>query len=191
MVDWLVHLGLRRGELLNVRVDDIDFRRGVVTVVRRQDAADDPRRNQPSVKTRGRDLPLSSGLLDTTRRYILDFRTGLPLARTHGYLLVASGTGAPLSMPAVAKVFSVLRFKVPTLPPDLSPHVLRHTWNARFSEEMDKNKVPEETERKARSYLMGWSETSGTAATYTRRHIREKARRVSLDLQVKMLGGGG
>tara|TARA_R110000851_G_scaffold65260_1_gene148256 strand:- start:459 stop:632 length:174 start_codon:yes stop_codon:yes gene_type:complete len=53
---------------------------------------------------------------------------------------------------------------------------------------MDQNKVPEETERKARSYLMGWSETSGTAAVYTRRHVREKAKRVSLDLQERVLG---
>lgn len=35
IVDWLYHLGLRRGELLSIRVSDIDFRRGVVHVSRR------------------------------------------------------------------------------------------------------------------------------------------------------------
>jgi hypothetical protein len=52
---------------------------------------------------------------------------------------------------------------------------------------MDANKVGEDAEKKARSYLMGWSETSGTAATYTRRHIRKKAQEVSLQLQKNIL----
>ncbi|RFQ10225.1 site-specific integrase [Pseudomonas sp. ATCC 13867] len=36
IVDWLYYLGLRRGELLSLRVSDIDFRRCVVHVFRRQ-----------------------------------------------------------------------------------------------------------------------------------------------------------
>ena len=152
------------------------------------DAADDPRRNQPVVKTRAREVPLSPALLDVTRNYILELRATRSQSRKHEFLFVAE-SGAPLSMPALAKVFAVLRAKTPDLPADLTPHVLRHTWNDRFSEEMDHNKVPEDTERKARSYLMGWSETSGTAAIYTRRHVREKAKRVSLDLQERIHRG--
>lgn len=188
IVDWLYDLGLRRGELLSVRSSDVDFRRGVVTISRRPDDPDDPRRNQPVVKTRGRELPLSAANLDATRHYVINIRGVLHGARTHEYLFVATDTGAPLSMPALAKIFRVLRSRIADLPDHLSPHVLRHTWNDRFSEEMDQKNVPEDTEKKARSYLMGWSETSGTAATYTRRHVREQAKRVSLDLQEKMLG---
>jgi len=188
IIDWLYHLGLRRGELLSIRVSDMDFRRGVVHVSRRPDAPDDPRRSQPVVKTRAREVPLSPVLLDATRNYIVELRAARPQARKHEFLFV-SASGAPLSMPGLAKVFTVLRAKVPDLPDDLTPHVLRHTWNDRFSEEMDRNKVPEDTERKARAYLMGWSEMSGTAAAYTRRHVREKAKRVSLDLQERIHGG--
>ncbi|WP_157883293.1 tyrosine-type recombinase/integrase [Pseudomonas sp. ATCC 13867] len=188
IVDWLYYLGLRRGELLSLRVSDIDFRRCVVHVFRRPDALDDPRRSQPVVKTRARELPLSQVLLDATRNYIVELRSSRPQARKHEFLFVAA-SGAPLSMPAFAKVFTVLRSKIPDLPDDLTPHTLRHTWNDRFSEEMDHNKVSEDTERKARSYLMGWSETSGTAVVYTRRHVREKAKQVSLDLQESMRGG--
>ncbi len=82
IVDWLYHLGLRRGELLSIRVSDIDFRRGVVRVSRRPDAPDDPRRNQPVVKTRARELPLSPLLLDATRNYTLEFRAARPQARS-------------------------------------------------------------------------------------------------------------
>ena len=35
--------------------------------------------------------------------------------------------------------------------------------------------------------MMGWSETSGTAATYTRRHIRKKAQAASLELQKNIM----
>ena len=66
------------------------------------------------------------------------------------------------------------------MPADLSGHVLRHTWNDVFSKKMDEAGVTPENERQARSYLMGWSPTSDTAATYTRRHVREKAKEVSL-----------
>jgi hypothetical protein len=56
---------------------------------------------------------------------------------------------------------------------------------------MDISRVSEEQEKKMRSYLMGWSELSGTAATYTRRHVREKAKKVSLELQTNLLKGRG
>jgi integrase len=189
IVLWLYHLGLRRGELLGIRISEIDFRKGTVVVARRADDLHDPRRNQPNVKTRAREIPLSSGLLEKTSRYILNYRSSLAGAKQHDFLFVSSEEGAPLSIPSLAKIFNVLRKNCPELPKNLSPHVLRHTWNDRFSEEMDKRGVAEETEKKTRSYLMGWSETSGTAAIYTRRHVRKKAQEASLEMQNKITEG--
>ncbi|MDO8208353.1 MAG: site-specific integrase [Gallionella sp.] len=187
IIEWLLCFGLRRGELLNVRIGDIKFRDGTVTVVRRADNPNDPRRNQPKVKTKGREIPISSGLLDKSNAYIMNQRSAIRGARKHDFLFIASDTGAPLSIPSLNKIFNVLRKKCPDIPSHVFPHIFRHTWNDRFSEEMDANKVGEEAEKKARSYLMGWSETSGTAATYTRRHIRKKAREASLQLQHKLI----
>jgi len=187
IIEWLLCFGLRRGELLNVRIRDIKFREGTVTVVRRADNPNDPRRNQPKVKTKGREIPISSGLLDKSNAYIMNQRSAIHDARKHDFLFIASDTGAPLSIPSLNKIFNVLRKKCPDIPSHVFPHIFRHTWNDRFSEEMDANKVGEEAEKKARSYLMGWSETSGTAATYTRRHIRKKAREASLQLQHKLI----
>ncbi len=187
IIEWLLCFGLRRGELLNVRIGDIKFREGTVTVVRRADNPNDPRRNQPKVKTKGREIPISSGLLDKSNAYIMNQRSAIHGARKHDFFFIASDTGAPLSIPSLNKIFNVLRKKCPDIPSHVFPHIFRHTWNDRFSEEMDANKVGEEAEKKARSYLMGWSETSGTAATYTRRHIRKKAREASLQLQHKLI----
>lgn len=183
LIRWLLHLGLRIGEALGVRNDDIDVYRKEVMIHRRADSPDDPRREQPLAKTRGRVLPLPSELLAQTQAYILNHRRVLPDAKKHAFLFVASGTGQPLSVVAAKKVFRELRERCPRLPKGLSAHVLRHTWNDRFSETMDARGVSPENEMQARAYLMGWSPTSDTAASYTRRYVRNKASEVSLALQ--------
>lgn len=184
---WLHYLGLRKGELLNIRISDINFRQGTVTVARRADDMTDPRKNQPKVKTRGREIPLSTSLIDKTNAYIMNQRSGIRGAKKHDFLFVSEDKGQPMSIPSLAKLFNVLRSKCPDLPRNIFPHIFRHTWNDRFSEEMDEKKVGAETETKTRSFLMGWSETSGTAATYTRRHVKKKAVKASLKLQESLM----
>lgn len=187
IVLWLLNCGLRRGELLNIRISDLNFREATALVARRADDPRDPRVNQPKVKTKGREIPLSTGLLDKTNAYIMNVRSQIHGAKKHDFLFVASDTGVPLSIPSLNKMVNVLQKSLPELGCKIFPHIFRHTWNDRFSEEMDKNKVGEDAEKKARSYLMGWSETSGTAATYTRRHIRKKAQAASLQMQKNIM----
>ncbi|WP_461583351.1 hypothetical protein [Tepidiphilus sp. HLB4] len=95
-----------------------------------------------------------------------------------------------MTLSAVGKLFKELRERCPSLPKELSAHVLRHTWNDVFSREMERKGVAPENERQIRSYLMGWSPTSDTAAVYTRRYVRNKAKEISLGLQEKLVGGG-
>ncbi|MCW0453842.1 tyrosine-type recombinase/integrase [Xanthomonas sacchari] len=190
LVRWLLNLGLRIGELLGVRNSDIDIRLGEVTIHRRADDPDDPRRNQPQTKTRARVLQVQHELLAQTQAYILDHRSVLPKSKTHGFLFVASRSGRPLTIAAAEKVFETLRTACPELPEHLSPHLLRHTWNDTFSSQMDAAQVASADEQKYRSYLMGWSPTSDTAAVYTRRHIRRKARAASLAMQQRVFAKG-
>ncbi|EQD32361.1 hypothetical protein B1A_19538, partial [mine drainage metagenome] len=49
-------------------------------------------------KTKGREIPISSGLLDKTNAYIMNQRSAIHDARKHDFLFVASDTGAPLSI---------------------------------------------------------------------------------------------
>ncbi|MBN2680050.1 site-specific integrase [Acidithiobacillus montserratensis] len=190
MVQYLLFLGIRRGELLGIRVSDLDFQKNEVLVARRADAPEDPRAAQPNAKTADRLLPLDQELSDLTRNYILTWRRRFKGARRHPFLFVASGTGDPLTLSAINRVFETLRVKCPSLPANLSPHVLRHTWNDEFSLMMDANKVDAELEKKMRSRLMGWSEHSNTAATYTRRHIQRKANEALLGMQRNLTKGG-
>ncbi|MEJ8676211.1 site-specific integrase [Chromobacterium amazonense] len=176
-------LGLRRGELLNIKISDIDFRKNEISILRRPDDPMDPRIHQPRVKTRERILPLTESLVTVIEHHILYERARIPGAKKQAFLFITERTGQPMSLAALNKLFRVLRAKLPDLPEDFSPHVLRHDWNDEFSERMDARKISEAEEQRYRSYLMGWSPTSNTAATYTRRHVRNKAMAVSLEIQ--------
>lgn len=183
IIRWFYELGLRRGELLNIKITDIDFRSEELIVARRADDLDDPRKDQPLVKTRDRKIPLSSALCRLTHNYITKTRQKIEGARRHPFLFVAMGTGKPLSIGAVNAIFAGLREAFRGEFDGLTPHVLRHTWNDRFSEIMDKTDIPASEEERMRSFLMGWSPSSKTAENYTRRHIRLRAQQVSLEMQ--------
>lgn len=189
LIRWLYELGLRRGEVLNVKISDINFQSEGLTVVRRADDPEDPRKDQPLVKTRDRKIPLSPGLCKLTHEYIMSTRRATGGARRHPFLFIAMGTGAPLSLSAVNAIFVELRNAFNGEFDAVTPHVLRHTWNDRFSEVMDNAKVPEAEEERMRSFLMGWAPTSKTSVNYTRRHVRLKAQQVSLAMQAKQVEG--
>lgn len=189
LVRWFYELGLRRGEVLNVKIPDINFQSEELTVVRRADDPEDPRKDQPLVKTRDRKIPLSPGLCKLTFEYITNIRRVTEGARRHPFLFIALGTGSPLSLSAVNAIFAELRNAFNGEFDAVTPHVLRHTWNDRFSDVMDTLNVSEAEEERMRSFLMGWVPTSKTSLNYTRRHVRLKAQQVSLAMQAKQVDG--
>jgi integrase len=182
----LYYLGVRAGELLGIRIRHIDLRKGTLAILRQADSPDDPRRRQPNAKTLARELEISEVLQRHLSEYILDHRRRLKNAHRHDFLFV-SEVGDPLSSSALNKVFRVARAKYPDLPRGFTPHVLRHTWNDRFSEEMEGRKIDVELEKRVRSFQMGWKPTSQSAAVYTRRFVHKKAQEVSLSLQKKLM----
>ncbi|WP_189047925.1 tyrosine-type recombinase/integrase [Aliidongia dinghuensis] len=183
----LYHLGIRGGELLAAYVDDLDFRSNAMKIVRRPDNPLDPRSIQPTVKTLERILPVNQGLIDLAFAYLGE-RRAVQGSSKHPFLLVETDHGRPLSKSALAKIFKEIRSTNKKMLSRVTPHVLRHDWNDRFSEAMDRGNVPEAKEEKYRSNMMGWAEGSNTAETYTKRHIRRKASEYSLKMQAKALG---
>ncbi|CAA6825763.1 MAG: Unknown protein [uncultured Sulfurovum sp.] len=182
LILWLYQFGLRKGELLSIKISDINFQSETFILERRADDSEDPRINQPLIKTFGRELPIPKKIIRLTKDYIINHRRHLPQAKKHEFLFVASKTGAPMSLDTVNKVFSKLKETYPGAFKKLSPHILRHSWNDNFSEKMDKEHRPEEEEKKIRSYAMGWSETSNSAENYTKRYIQKKANAVLRDM---------
>lgn len=188
-------LGLRRGELLGIKITDLNFQTREVLIRRRADDPEDVRADQPNAKTRDRRLPLVSILSDLLHDYIVKHRSQISHAKYHSFLFVTHKpgpyVGRPLSIVGYSKMVETLRERAPALPDNLSGHVMRHSWNYNFSRMMDKQGLSEEREQQFRSYLMGWSPTSKTAATYTRRHIREKGTEASLAIQKNIIGKAG
>lgn len=52
---------------------------------------------------------------------------------------------------------------------------------------MERNNISEAEEKKIRSYLMGWSETSNSAETYTKRYTQQRGNEVILDMGNQLL----
>lgn len=194
IVTLLYDLGLRSGELLGLRVSDVDFRRGELTIRRRHNDSSDPRINQPVVKTLSRTLPLTAETLSLLEDYVLKDRAKFKEARKHGILFVShskANCGLPLSISGLKKIMRVLGIAVGPLSRPITAHEFRHDSNDRFSILMDREKVPAALEVKLRSYKYGWKEQSGTAAVYTVRHTRRLAGQASLKLQARKVKDNG
>lgn len=188
IVMLLYHLGIRGGELLNIKVSDIDFSKHQIKVLRRADEKDDPRVYEPNVKTLERTLPISEALSKELHSYVTSDRRVVPNAKRSSFLFVThkSGptVGQPISKSAYHKILAVVKAVSPTLFA-LTGHKLRHTWNRKFSEHMDAMDVAvsEERQEQIRSYLMGWKPGSGSAAHYNKRFKEEQANKAALALQ--------
>lgn len=184
----LYSLGIRSGELLNIRISDINFSDSSLAIRRRADDKSDPRVKQPLVKTLERKLPLSAALVKELHNYITTVRRKFKNARKHEYLFVThksgSTQGMPLSSMAYHKVIDGIRSVIPELS-NLTGHKLRHTWNYEFSKKLDDMPEPvsEAEQEKMRSSLMGWTPGSGTAQIYNKRFIQDKAQKVAIKLQ--------
>lgn len=188
----LYHLGLRGGELLNIRIRDIDFSSNQIIIARRADEKDDPRRDQPLVKTLDRRLPIKDTLAKEIHDYIIVVRKSVANAIKNDFLFITHKSGPtqgqPLSKSAYKKIIGIVRLVSPSLF-NFTGHQLRHAWNEAFSSQMDSMDEPpsEAQQEKIRSYLMGWREGSGTAATYNKRFIRKKASEAAMELQDGMI----
>ena len=187
-----IELGVRLSEALVIKGADLQLLgdNPTVTIHRRADDKDDPRLNPPLVKTNARILPLGQELCTALVDWVANVRSkkgAYPGAKKTPYVFV-SRTGKPIALRTVGDQIRLLR-TVPGLPDNLSAHILRHTWNDRFSALADVQGTTEADEIQQRNYLMGWNKNSQEGATYTQRHTRQRAHKASLALQKKSFGG--
>lgn len=185
IVVLLLATGMRRGELLGLQIRDLDQRLPKLRIIRRADASEDPRRIQPNTKTNDREVELRPAIMRAVWSYINHHRKKIKAARKYPQLIVAD-EGKPLSLKSIDKIFVQLRDACPGLPITLTSHVMRHTWNERFSEQAELLGLTDAVEEKARNEQQGWADNSKSAATYTRRHATRKGRELSLKLQEQL-----
>lgn len=179
----LLNLGLRAGELLNLKIDDFDLRDNTLSVVRRHDSKEDGRSYQPLVKTGERVIPLSDELAREIFDYISNSREKMTKRKKHNFLFVAHCTGKnagePLSISAYEKVISTLKRASPELY-NLSGHRLRHSWNYMYSKGIEGAELEYNRRKDLRNYLMGWSNESIMCDRYNYKYISQQEKDVVL-----------
>ena len=188
MILILYYLGIRGGELLNLRISDINFAKHQLKIVRRADEKDDPRIQEPNAKTLERTIPLGELLSKELHEYIAGDRRKVTNAKRNNFLFITHKKGPtigqPISKSSYYKIFNIVKSVAPQLY-ELTGHKLRHTWNRKFSEKMDSMDEPasEEKQDQIRSYIMGWKQGSGTSTHYNKRFVQAQAQKAALALQ--------
>lgn len=181
VVNALLALGVRRGELLGLRTGDFKPQMQEVLILRRPDDANDPRLDEPNTKTRDRVLPLSADLYRLVKAY-LPLRHAI-VRGAHDFLLVANA-GAPLSKSGLNRIFRSLK-EVPELP-KVDPHILRHSFCENLADDLRR---VGKGDVEILGYLRqqgGWSDTSDTPRRYTKRFAQERAHAASLSMQERL-----
>jgi integrase len=185
MLHVLYETGIRKGELLGLYVEDIDFTKGEVKIRRRHHDPRDPRTYQPNQKTKERDIPIPDGLIEVLWCYVMEMRGRSKAAKKHPVLFVAhhgSDEGNPLSSAGCQYVFTQFVQAFPVMK-GTHTHLLRHHMNYRLSGMLEnvegwEDMTPEERMRldeSVRADLMGWTPNGSMQALYNKRYHKEVA----------------
>jgi integrase len=199
--NMLYDTGARSAEILGLKLEDIDYYDNIISIKRRHDDLDDPRKQQPVAKTLSRDIPVSEGLVKQILNYINNERANTKGATRHPYLFVTHQkgdyVGSPLSNSGFTRIVKAAVNKIGQAADDYEQeklinevrrHGFRHNFNYKLSQAFDKRnelaktdesvkKLSEREQNQIRMQLSGWS-SEETANTYNLRHIKEEARKI-------------
>lgn len=178
-VGLMIYCGLRPGELLSLRVEDITIG-GIssVSIVRRKPDLGDIRKPRPQVKRNGRLLPIENPeLAKCLNEYIVDLREVLEdKSEIESDYLILSDEGEPLSQASITQFFHLLRNKYnQDLPENLSAKSLRHTFSSRMEIAMREAGLSEQRRREALAHLRGDSSLS-SQDVYIAQAVEESAK---------------
>lgn len=187
----MLNYGLRPGELLSLRVEDIEF--GAITairVTRRPPNPRDKRKSRPQIKRNGRILPIDNVLLaKRIDEYIMKYRDKLEAKSFEETdYLVLSDEGQPLSQASIIQLFQLLRKRFPDdLPQNLSAKSLRHTFSSNMERELREAGLDEGRRAQALAELRGDSSLE-SQSVYIAQEIQEQANLAMRNYHRKILG---
>lgn len=185
--------GLRPGELLSLKIEDVEF--GAISAIHVRRRTQDPtdiRSPRPQIKRNGRTLIIQD--MDFVReidQYILIWREKLcERAKGDTEYLVVNDEGSPLGQTSLNQLYQSLRTKhKQSLPRNLSPKSLRHTFSFRMERTLRTAGIEEERRRKILAYLRGDTCLS-SQDVYIEQEIEEQAKNALKSYHAKFAEGG-
>lgn len=183
--ELMLATGIRRGELLKLKLEHLPIGgKTTLSIIRCPDDVTDPRRYEPQVKTRIRDIPVHKTIARMLWRYVQQDRHVKAKAQTY----VFAGTRRePLSLGSVNWIFSsIVTTRLPEFYGRFSPHIMRHTYNENLVEVADSMGFTQQQVKELQCYLNGWSDSSEMPTRYTRRKIEERAMEIAAKYQSQL-----
>ncbi len=177
-VGLMLFCGLRPGELLSLRVEDVQV--GAISAIKIERRPADPldaRRPRPQIKRNGRLIPIESRQFAfTLNEYIVTWREVLESKSNHeSDYLILSDEGVPLSQSSITQFFQLLRTQyVDRLPENLTAKSLRHTFSSRLERVLRASGMDEQRRREALAFLRGDSSLD-SQDIYIAQEVEEQA----------------
>lgn len=185
IISMYLALGVRRSELLGMRVRDINPSMQEVLILRRPDDPNDPRLSEPNTKTRDRLLPMTAELYRLVKSYL---KLRQVIVRDNREFLIVSKTGEPLSKSELNRIFRAL--DVVDGLEGIIPHVLRHSFFENLTDDLHATGHGDAEILGYLRRLGGWSDNSDTPRRYTKGFAQRLAAEAALALQKKLLING-
>ncbi len=166
-------LGLRAGELGQMKTEDYKSEDDLIEVVRRHNDPEDPRKRQPNAKTFDRKISLKSSplLIETLDEWMdvrddIDFQSG---RNSNSFMFVnlardPTEYGKPMSKTAIDDVFRDASRAAGVR--KLTPHPMRHRKAREIARLLNERGASGEEARKVFTYHFGWSGTSQMISRY-------------------------
>ncbi|KPG91927.1 hypothetical protein AEQ67_28530 [Pseudomonas sp. RIT-PI-q] len=185
----LYDIGIRLGELLSLKYSDFIPASGgehaYIRIERNHDDEFDRRMNQPVAKTLGRTLPISEQLEQMMFTYLGRYRAEIPNVgfEDGSFIFVnhkgGENQGREIEIATFRSALAVIINRDKRLK-GLHPHLLRHHWNYRFSQDGIDKGLTDQQIREKREHWMGWVAGSQSAHDYDLRNIQESANEYGL-----------
>ncbi|MCS6295377.1 MAG: site-specific integrase [Nitrospira sp.] len=179
--ETLYETGIRRGELLKLKVEDVTSLRDgfYLNLVRRPDDKEDWRLNEPAQKTLPRIVAITRELYELMIVYIRNHRRpkrqGRPIKLSHSYLFV-SERGFPLSESQVNYIIDTVEKLRSPAGNRAHPHAFRHSFCTMFLEHCaGVERLDEEASKDRLRQICGWAAGSTMPERYTANRLQAQA----------------
>lgn len=187
----MLNYGLRSGELLSLKVADIEFGAiSAIRITRRPPDQNDKRSPRPHIKRNGRVMLIDNPIFARhINEYIMKWRDVLEAkSDEESEYLILSDEGNPLSQPSLVQFFQLIRKRFPDeLPANLSAKSLRHTFSSNMERVLREAGLDEGRREEALADLRGDSSLL-SQSVYIAQEIQEQANLAMRNYHSKILG---